>query len=70
MNIQELVRRDYAAAAAATEQKAGECPAGSPERTRWLEVAAIYRQLTADLAAPPAATRWNNPAPVLAVGER
>ena len=70
MDIQELVRRDYAVAVTMVENKARECPAGSRERNRWLDVAAIYRQLTADLAAPPSSVPWTNPAQALAVGEK
>jgi len=46
MTIQDMVRRDYLDAVKVAETMAGRCPAGSPERDRWLHVAAVYAQVT------------------------
>ncbi|HEY2836587.1 MAG TPA: hypothetical protein VGI89_08455 [Rhizomicrobium sp.] len=49
MTIQDLVRRDYLDAVKVTEAMAERFPDGSPERARWLRVAATYRQVTEEL---------------------
>lgn len=51
MTIQDLVRRDYLDAVKVTEAMAERFPPGSPERDRWLRVAAVYRQVTVELVA-------------------
>ena len=51
MNIQDLVRQDYFDAVDAAERMAAGFADGSPERNRWLHVAATYRQVTRELLA-------------------